>query len=65
MSRYKSVNNIPVLKLGEDFSSSPNLMCDFFSGLTLRLCLVGLLREAILPTPDMVQHQGIAVFEGR
>ena len=64
MSRYKSVNNIPVLKLGEDSSSSPNLMCDFFSGLTLRLCLAGFLGEAVLPTPDMVHTRALQFLKG-
>lgn len=64
MSRYKSVSNIPVLKLGEDSSSSPNPMCDFFSGLTLRLCLAGLLGEAALPTPDMVHSRALQFLKG-
>ena len=39
-------------------------MCDFFSGLTLRLCLAGFLGEAVLPTPDMVHTRALQFLKG-
>ena len=39
-------------------------MCDFFSGLTLKLCLAGLLGEAALPTPDMVHSKALQFLKG-
>ena len=65
MSRYKSVNNIPVLKLGEDSSSSPNPICDFFFRADPKAVPGWSPGGSCPPNTRHGTQQGVAVFEGR